>query len=125
MTTDELMPSPLKRTLVAFASGYKSAARMVGAMRRPYAITSQGTSATVVAMTNEITIAAAATPMTVFEATVLSGRLRTPSVDTTAAIAAAPDKAIRICWDTRVPHSGIKTRLKASAPAMEPAVFAA
>ena len=41
------MPSPLNSTFGDwFRAGYRSAARRIGAMRRPYAITSQGTSMT-------------------------------------------------------------------------------
>src|SRR5215831_13628751 len=45
--------------------------------------------------------------------------------DIAAATAPAADNAIRISSAFRVPKPGIRNRLKASAPTIEPAVFAA
>src|SRR5215475_8076310 len=119
MITDELMPSPLKRTLVALPSGYKSAPRSVGAMRRPYAITSHGTSWTENIKPVERTIAVTATATAAFETAFFD------IAEKAAAIAAAAEMPIRICCEARVPIVGMRARLKTSAPAIEPAVFAA
>src|SRR5215475_14192980 len=119
MMTDELIPSPLKTTFVRFASGYKLAARIVGAMRRPYAMTSHGTSCTEEMTGNDMTIATNATTKAPFH----SFRLAIAAI--AAAVAPAAARPIRTCSDDRVPIVGIRKRLKTNAPRIEPAVLAA
>src|SRR3989442_11142003 len=119
MRTDELIPSPRKRTFVALASGYKSAPGMVGEMGRPYAMTSHGTSPT-----EEITTAENATAAREM-ATPALRIVRLPIVEIAAAMAPAAARPIRNCCEPRVPRSGMRKRLKANAPTIEPAVFAA
>ena len=113
MTTDELMPSPMK---TGFDSDDKSRPRRIGATRRPYAMTCHGTSDTVEIRPN----AAIAIPTNV--AASASARR---AQDASATIEAAAAIAMSNCWHARVPSAGMNARLNSNAPAIAPAVFAA
>src|SRR6185369_10468662 len=104
---------------VRLASGYKFAPRIVGAMRRPYAMTSHGTSCTVEMTGTEMAIAANTATRAPFHS------FRLAIAATAAAVAPAAARAIRTCSEDRVPIVGIRKRLKTSAPRIEPAVLAA
>src|SRR5579872_2267760 len=114
MTTDELMPSPTKRGCVWESRLVYSPLRM-GAMRRPYAITCQGRSETVAVNAKaKRTVAPAAANVAPERAT-----------DKNASTAAAAASQISNVSELRVPMEGIRARLNASAPRIEPRVLTA
>src|SRR5262245_19106537 len=82
-------------------------------------MTSHGTSFTKAMTGTEITIATNA------EATAVFDSFRLAIALTAAAVAPAAARPIKTCSDDRVPIPGIRNKLNANAPMIEPAVFAA